>query len=138
MTHEEVAYIRYRMERASHSLRAARRLHEDGELHDAVNRLYYACFYAVAALLLTEGMESRKHKGVRSLFDQQWIKVGRMPIEMGRFFHQIQSARLNADYEDLFSFSASDIERWLNDAESFIATIAGHVDRTLQDAEPSQ
>ena len=38
-------YIRYRMERSRQSLTVARYAFEQGHLQDAVNRLYYACFY---------------------------------------------------------------------------------------------
>lgn len=36
----------------------------NGYLHGTVNRLYYACFYAVSALLLTEGFSSSRHSGI--------------------------------------------------------------------------
>ena len=34
----------------------------------AVNRAYYAIFYAASAMLLTKGLERRKHSGVISAF----------------------------------------------------------------------
>jgi uncharacterized protein (UPF0332 family) len=63
MKGETPEYIRYRLARSNEALSAARLMLESGLLYDAVNRLYYACFYAVSALLLTEGLSSAKHKG---------------------------------------------------------------------------
>jgi uncharacterized protein (UPF0332 family) len=65
VTVEEKPYVRYRLERASGALAEARMMLDAGHLHATVNRLYYASFYALSALLLTEGMASSKHSGVR-------------------------------------------------------------------------
>ena len=56
MTLEEAALVRYRLERAREAIDEARLLFETGHLHTYVNRLYYACFYAVSALLFTPGL----------------------------------------------------------------------------------
>ncbi len=124
MKPEERDYIRYRMQRANQALGVAERALADGSLPDAVNRLYYACFYAASALLLTEGQYAAKHKGVLSLFDIHWINTGRLPATMGRFFHKIFDARLEGDYEDLAAFEQRAVETWLEEAEEFIAQVS--------------
>jgi uncharacterized protein (UPF0332 family) len=48
-------------------LQEARGMLDSGHTNTAVNRMYYACFYAVTALLLIEGLHSAKHSRVRSL-----------------------------------------------------------------------
>ena len=60
--------VLYRMERAHETLEDARILANAGRWNACVNRLYYACFYAVSALLVGDGLSSSKHAGVRSLF----------------------------------------------------------------------
>lgn len=59
MKKPEITLIRYRMDRSREALSAAKLLYEKGHLNDAVNRLYYSCFYAVIALLSTEGSTQR-------------------------------------------------------------------------------
>ena len=49
MTDEEKALIAYRMERAQQAIIEAKTLFDAGLLNAYVNRLYYACFYAVSA-----------------------------------------------------------------------------------------
>lgn len=44
--------MRYRMERANETMEEVDILAERGHYNAAVNRLYYACFYATQALLL--------------------------------------------------------------------------------------
>jgi len=58
--------VLYRMARARETLEDARILAEKGRWNACVNRLYYACFYAVSALLVRDGLSSSKHAGVRS------------------------------------------------------------------------
>jgi uncharacterized protein (UPF0332 family) len=58
MTDSEITLIRYRMDRSKEALSAAQLTYEEGHFTDAVNRLYYSCFYAVIALLATEGLYS--------------------------------------------------------------------------------
>lgn len=45
-------YIKYRLNRAGESLEEAVLLAENNKWNAVINRWYYACFYAVNALLL--------------------------------------------------------------------------------------
>ena len=63
---EVAALLRYRLKRAQEALLDARLLADAGRWNSCVNRLYYACFYAVSALLLQRGLLSTKHSGIRS------------------------------------------------------------------------
>lgn len=47
MNSELSKLVRYRFDRANETLEEAWLLFDNGHLHAAVNRLYYACFYAV-------------------------------------------------------------------------------------------
>ncbi len=109
MKPETIAYIRYRMAGAEETLQAAKLLFEGGHLPDAVSRLYYACFYMVSALLWTEKLSSSKHTGIRSLFARHWIKTGRLPAELGRFYHHLFEFRHQADYGRV-TFKREDVE----------------------------
>ena len=73
------ALVAYRLEQADESLDAARILLDRTLDRSAVNRAYYAMFYAVLALLATRKRETSKHGGAISLFSLQpfrakWIK----------------------------------------------------------------
>jgi len=61
--------ILYRIVRAKETLEDARILAGSKRWNACVNRLYYACFYAVSALLIQNDLSSSKHTGVRSLFN---------------------------------------------------------------------
>lgn len=67
MTGSGDALVAYRLRRSHEALEEARLLADHGHSNAAVNRLYYACFYAVSALLSSRGLSSARHSGVRSL-----------------------------------------------------------------------
>lgn len=53
-----------------------------GYYNTAMNRMYYACFYAVSALLLHVGVDGVKsHEGVRQMFGKHFILTGVLPKE---------------------------------------------------------
>jgi len=124
MKPEDRTLIRYRLSRASESLEEADLLLSKGHLHSAVSRIYYACFYAVSALLLTEGQSSSRHSGIRSLFDQLWINPRRFPKEMGRLYRRLFEKRQESDYTDLVKFDAKDVKNMLQEAVSFVNIIS--------------
>lgn len=49
-----------------------------------MNRLYYAMFYAVLALLQEKEMGTSKHSGAIALFDREYVKTGLFPKEMSK------------------------------------------------------
>jgi uncharacterized protein (UPF0332 family) len=123
MTDGQRDLVRHRMERAYETLQEARLLVEGGHLHGAANRIYYACFYAVVALLLTRDLSSPKHSGVMALFNRHLIKEGVLPVDMGKFYSRVFDRRLEGDYGDIVELQEVDLEADLAKAEEFIARI---------------
>ncbi len=113
MTDSEITLIRYRMERSKEALSAAELMYEEDHFNDAVNRLYYFCFYAVIALLATEGLQPSKHTAARSLLNKNWIKTGRLSKETGWLYNTLFDRREKGDYGDYFRFQKEDVAVWL-------------------------
>ena len=76
--------IKYRLERAQETFDEAILMKQEKHWNTCANRLYYACFYAVLALLEKYGFASSKHIGVKSLFNQHFIKTGKLSKEYGK------------------------------------------------------
>jgi uncharacterized protein (UPF0332 family) len=120
--HDEL--IRYRLERSREALDEARILKRENHWNACVNRLYYSCFYAVSALLHTGGMSSSKHSGVKALFNQHWVKTGKITKDKGRFYNQLFESRQEADYIDFVKYEQEMVEPWIPKADKFIDCIA--------------
>lgn len=71
---------------AEDSLNSAQRELDAGALAFAVNRLYYAAFYGVSALLLERRYSFKKHSGVRSIFHKEIIKTGLLDTKWGKCY----------------------------------------------------
>ncbi len=120
MKAEQIDLIYYRLDRAHESLVEARLLLNENHANTCVNRLYYACFYAVTALLLTHGKASARHSGVRAMFDSDWVKTGMVPVDMGRFYRKLFDSRQESDYGDFVRFDVATAEAWLGQATEFV------------------
>ena len=117
-----------RLKRAKDHLKSARDLLAADDFADSVSRSYYAVFQAARALLAIEGLESRKHSGVVSLFNRHFVKPGRVEKHIGAILKDAWRQREIADYSDVADFTRDEAQRLLRDAEIFVATI----DRLLQ------
>jgi uncharacterized protein (UPF0332 family) len=116
------------MDRASETLEEARVMLQSGHLYGAANRIYYACFYATEALLLTKGLSSPKHSGVMALFNRHFVKEGVVPAEMGKFYSHVFDHRLESDYGDVVELKEDDIRANLEKAQEFIARIESYLE----------
>jgi len=66
---ERAELVAYKMLRAKETLAEVDVQIKNKLFHTAVNRLYYACFYAVSALLINDEIKARKHAGVNKCLD---------------------------------------------------------------------
>ena len=123
--------VLYRMTRADEALEDARILAKAGRWNACVNRLYYACFYAVSALLVRDGLSSSKHAGVRSLFNRQYVKTGKIPKDLARIYNDLFERRQEGDYIDFVSFQESQIFPWISKAEELVGHIAALVQEQI-------
>ena len=114
----------YRLERAQETLEDARILANSERWNACVNRLYYACFYAVSALLIKEGYSSSKHTGVRSLFNLHFVKTGVVRKELARIYNDLFERRQESDYTDFITFKESQVQPLIPQAEEFVERIS--------------
>ncbi len=134
MNDSEITLIRYRMDRSKEALSAARLMYEAGYYNDAVNRLYYSCFYAVIALLATEGIHPSKHTAARAYLNKNWIKTGKLSKEMGRLYNSLFDRPEKGDYGDYFRFNKEDIEDWLRGVEKLVEEIFQATEKQFPDS----
>lgn len=117
----------HRMTRAVETLEDARILAKAGRWNACVNRLYYACFYAVSALLVRDGLSSSRHAGVRSLFNRHYVKTGKVPKDLATIYNDLFERRQEGDYIDFVSFQEPQVLPWISKAEKLLAFVAGLV-----------
>jgi len=129
MTESNGELVSYRLQRARETLSDARILADAGRWNPCVNRLYYACFYAVSALLIQEGLSSTKHTGLRSLFNRHFVKTNKVPKDKARIFNDLFERRQEGDYVDFVSFEESQVLPWLPEAEAFVQNLVDLIEK---------
>jgi len=123
MKQEFIDLAKYRLEKARNTLSDAKKYINNATLESTVNRIYYAMFYAVNALLITKGLASSRHSGVLGLFNREVVKKGLIERRFGKFYSDMLNNRQEGDYKDFVKFEREDVEEWLKKAEEFIAKI---------------
>jgi uncharacterized protein (UPF0332 family) len=112
----------YRLSRAKESFEDGELLFKKGSLKSAINRFYYAAFYAARALLATKGLDSSKHSGVISLFQQYFVKTGVIPADISKILPRSFEERIDSDYEDFISVAPQDVEKIRQGVKTFLDT----------------
>ncbi|MCD4817525.1 MAG: HEPN domain-containing protein [Candidatus Cloacimonetes bacterium] len=87
------------------------------------NRLYYSCFYAINAFLLSNQLASSKHTGVRALFNLHLMKTNLLPKEFGKMYNKLFLYRQQSDYEDLFVMKEEKVVPWISKTKEFVNLI---------------
>jgi len=117
------ALIAYRAACAEEAIRDARVLAEAGGFRACVNRLYYACFYAVSAVLIRKGLSSPRHTGVRSLFNQHFVMPGVISKDVAAIFNDLFERRHQGDYADFSAFTKEHVIPWTGQASVLVRTV---------------
>ena len=86
MTGTKEDLIKYRLFRAKDTFDDARILADKQKWNSTINRLYYASYYAVTALLLDSDISSTTHNGTKSKFSEHFIKSNLISKDYGKIY----------------------------------------------------
>jgi uncharacterized protein (UPF0332 family) len=123
MTDPKKDLIEYRLTRAKDTLDDAHILAEKSKWNSSINRLYYAAFYAVTALLLKSDLKTTTHNGVKSKFSEHFIKTNLVSMELGKIYSQLFTWRQKGDYDDFFDFEKDKVMPYFKPVKELIDTI---------------
>lgn len=111
------------IERARMVLNSGELVLEHEDYITAVNRAYYAIFYAANAMLATRGLERSKHSGVIATFRQHFVKTGVIEVEYSDFYGATMEDRHIGDYALQTILDREVAKRDLERARRFVARI---------------
>ncbi|MCD6012988.1 MAG: DNA-binding protein [Flavipsychrobacter sp.] len=121
--HERIKLAGYRLNNAKRTLKEAELLINNMMWNAAVNRIYYACFYAVIGLLISKKIQAKKHSGVIQMFSLHCVQTGLLSREYGKFYTAIFDMRQSGDYSDYIDFEEKEVTVLLAPAKNFIEQI---------------
>lgn len=121
MNQDTLALIRYRLKQARDSIAEAKLLLKEGMSQRSImNRLYYALFYAVLALLQDKKIGTSKHSGVISAFDKEFVKQGIFEKDLSKTLHRAFELRQKGDYMEQADVVENDVCELLPKAIDFV------------------
>ncbi len=127
MTNQEYSsqdYALYRLKRANETLAEVQILIENNYWNTAINRMYYAAFYAVGALLVQNGIETSSHSGTRQKFGQEFVKTGLVDSRLAKHYADLFEKRHKGDYNDFHDYDEETVLRLLPLTKEFIEQIS--------------
>ena len=130
-TEEQREYILYRIESAKKTFEAAKVLAESGFWNSAVNRLYYALFYAVNALLVLNNIQTKSLSSTKSQFSLHFVKTGKFDIKYGRLLSELFDWRQKGDYENIFDYDNDSVKPLFEPVEEMILLIEDEINKSI-------
>jgi len=129
---ERESVVQFRMEKAKNTFSEIVLLVDNALWQTAANRLYYACYYAVCALLVQNGIEAQTHHGVMNQMGLYFVRTELLSQEQGKLYKRLFELRQTGDYSDWIIIKEEDIKPLIEKAEHFIKTIEQLIFNRLQ------
>jgi len=125
MNHEDrISLVNYRISKAEQTLKEVDVLIGNYLWNTAVNRIYYANFYAVSALLISRNIRAVTHAGVRQMLSLHFVKTNIIDRDLGKFYSYIFDMRHTADYADYIDYNESQVMPLIEPSKKLINEIS--------------
>lgn len=123
ITPSQADLAKYRFNDAKEKLESANILLLQNHFKGSLSQSYYAMFSAARALLALKELDSSKHSGVISLFNQHFVKTNIVDSSLGRILKKAQYSRERSDYGDYYVVTREEAQNQIDNAEKLIADI---------------
>ena len=93
----------------------------------AINRLYYACFHATQALLLTKDIIPKTHSGVITMLNKHFVIECDFDKEKSSFFSRIMKERSEVDYGDFIVYDEELVNALILPSHEYIEYVESYI-----------
>ena len=93
----------------------------------AANRLYYALFHAMSALLVSDGHRVKSHRGVLAMFGEHYVRTGLFSKKDGALLSDLVIMRDNADYNCFFEADEEKLSPFIEPTQQLIEKIKQYI-----------
>lgn len=125
---ERLTMVKLELAKAHETFEEIEILRNAGKWNGAANRVYYSVFHAVNALFINDGIQSARHKASHALFSLHYIKTGKLPVDYGRLYNNLQTLREKSDYNCFYQVTEQDIADSVEQVRQFIDSIEKLID----------
>ena len=135
MKRELEQLARHRLGRAKEAFAEGEHLLAKDAFMGAVNRFYYAAFYAARALLAVRELDSSRHSGVISLFQKHFVKSGLVTTDKAKALPRSFEKRQKSDYGDFSTVTREEARAVRVDVSSFIEECEQVLERLITEED---
>ena len=128
---ERTAIVTYRIEKANRTLLQAKSNLPMRFWELIANRMYYAAYYAISALLIANGHSAKSHETIIRLFGLHFVITGIFTKEQGRLYNKLFTLRLTGDYNDHYNLDEEDVMPLVAPTEQLISEAAQKAKESL-------
>lgn len=117
---DKKSIIKYRVEKSASTMIEAKDNAKLGHWNLVANRLYYALFYMIAALLLDKDIQFKSHAGAIRAIGLHFVSKGLLTSEEGGLISRLQNMRSSGDYDDLFNWTEENVAPMFEPTEALL------------------
>lgn len=100
---------------------------KEGKWEVAANRLYYALFHAMSALLISDGFQVKSHRGVLAMFGEHYVKTEIFAKKDGSLLSDLVIMRDNTDYNCFFEANKEKLQPYIEPTELLLTKIKKYI-----------
>jgi|ERR1051326_1893397 uncharacterized protein (UPF0332 family) len=123
--------IELKLRKAKALLSEANVLFENKFYATVINRLYYGCFHATKALLLTKDLIPKTHSGVITLLHQHFVQTGKFDFGQASFYSRLMQQRIEEDYSDNITEDEETTDELIAPAQDYVSYIEKLIEQFL-------
>jgi len=111
------------LRQADETLEEAKILLKENRPPGAINRSYYAAFYAACALLDSVGLKASSHQAVITLLHRDFVRSEKLDRALLRNYTALFESRMSGDYGPFSSATSEEAKNAMDTAIRFIAAV---------------
>lgn len=100
---------------------------QESKWETAANRLYYALFHAMAALLVSDGHHVKSHRGILAMFGEHYVRTEIFSKQDGALLSELVIMRDNADYNCFFEADKEKLAPYIEPTRQLIEKIKQYI-----------
>jgi len=132
LTESDIELVKLRVNKAKTTLNGIKLLINSGYSAFAMNRIYYAGFYIVSALVLLDEKSFSKHYQLIGYFNKEYLKTNKLDRKLGSLLNETFERRNLIDYDDYFSITKSEVKKYYSDMKKFVKVVESLIIKRLK------
>lgn len=115
--------VELEIERAEKITEQFETLREQQYWDTLINRMYYAAFHAISALMIHNAISIHTHRGALHAFNKEFVRTGVFTMEEGHLFSKLEGLRERGDYNCFVDATEEDVVPLIEPLKELIAKI---------------